>query len=326
MSGGTRQVTSSGTPATARRRALWAGAAVLAIAAASVSLLAVTERGPAAAPPAGTVVPPGMVYVPGGVTHIGSNDGPPEERPVFRAKVAPFFMDVHPVTVAQFRAFVEATGYRTEAERFGNAGVYDVATGEWRMVDGANWRSPLGPSGPEAAADHPVTQVSWHDAVAYGRWAGKRLPTEIEWEHAARGARDDRRPYAWGDSLVTQGRHRANTWQGTFPHGNTREDGHLYTSPVGAFGETALGLTDMGGNVWEWTEDWFRPYTGRGPAPAATQGSGEKVQRGGSFLCHRDFCHGYRVSARSHSSPETALFHVGFRLVQDVLVQDAPGT
>jgi sulfatase modifying factor 1 len=285
-----------------------------------LSLLALTERRPAEAPPSGIAVPEGMVYVPGGVTRIGSRSGPPEERPVFRAKVQPFFMDVHPVTVAQFRAFVEATGYGTEAERFGNAGVYDVMTGEWRMVDGATWRWPLGSAGPEAAADHPVTQVSWHDAVAYARWAGKRLPTEIEWEHAARGGRDERQAYAWGDSLVAHGRHRANTWQGAFPHGNTREDGHLYTSPVGAFGATALGLTDMGGNVWEWTEDWFRPYTERHfpPPPAAV---GEKVQRGGSFLCHRDFCHGYRVSARSHSSPETALFHVGFRLVQDL-----PGT
>ena len=297
-----------------------AAAAVLGIAAVSLSLFALVERRTATGVPADMPVPDGMVYVPGGVTHIGTPDGPPEERPVFRAKVKPFFMDVHPVTVQQFHAFVEATGYRTEAERFGNAGVYDIVTGEWRMVTGADWRRPLGPGGREAAPDHPVTQVTWHDAVAYARWAGKRLPTEIEWEHAARGARDNRQPYAWGDSIVVQGRHRANTWQGVFPHGNTREDGYLYTSPVGAFGKTALGLTDMGGNVWEWTADWFRPYTRRGFSPDQAA-AGEKVQRGGSFLCHRDFCHGYRVSARSHSTPETALFHVGFRLVQDV-----PGT
>ena len=264
-------------------------------------------------------VPAGMVYVPGGITEIGSDDGPAEEQPVFRAQVAPFFMDVQPVTVAQFRRFVAATGYRTQAEQYGDGGVYDVITGEWRLVRGAYWLRPLGPAGPEASADHPVTQVTWHDAVAYARWAGKRLPTEIEWEHAARGARNKRQQYAWGNALVTGGRYHANTWQGAFIHANN-SDGHLYTSPVGAFGKTALGLSDMGGNVWEWTADWFAPYAER---PRARDGGAytEKAQRGGSFLCHRDVCHGYRVSARSHSTPDTPLFHVGFRLVQDV-----PGT
>ncbi|HEX6940574.1 MAG TPA: formylglycine-generating enzyme family protein [Longimicrobiales bacterium] len=329
--GGTDGAT--GSPGRRGRRIAWALRAA-AVAAAAASAFAVL-RGraapdaqaphaqaphvaapPAPGPPPGIVVPEGMVYVPGGTTHIGSEDGPPEERPVFVARVRPFFMDVHPVTVAQFREFVEQTGYRTDAERFGDAGVYDVETGEWVLVRGADWRRPLGPDGPEAPPDHPVTQVSWNDAVAYARWAGKRLPTEIEWEHAARAGRDARHRYAWGDSLVVHGRHRANTWQGAFPDGNTLEDGYLYTSPVGAFGANPLGLTDMGGNVWEWTADWFRPYTPDGPA--ADRAMPEKVQRGGSFLCHRDFCHGYRVSARSHSSPETALFHVGFRLVKDV--------
>ncbi|HEX7090312.1 MAG TPA: formylglycine-generating enzyme family protein [Longimicrobiales bacterium] len=270
-------------------------------------------------PPPGVVVPEGMVYVPGGIARIGSEDGPPEERPVFETWVEPFFLDVHPVTVAQFRAFVEATGYVTDAERLGDAGVYDVRTGEWRLVRGATWRRPLGPDGPEAPDDHPVTQVSWNDAVAYARWVGKRLPTEIEWEHAARGARNAPGPYPWGSSLREGGRHHANTWQGAFPDGNTLEDGYLYTSPVGAFGTTELGLADMGGNVWEWTADWFRPYAERG-RPFRETAAGEKVQRGGSFLCSPTFCRGYRVSARSHSTPETALFHVGFRLAKD-----APG-
>jgi formylglycine-generating enzyme len=271
----------------------------------------------AAALPSELEVPPGMVYVPGGVTHIGAEDGAPDELPVLRAEVKPFFMDRHPVTVAQFRAFVEATGHVTEAERFGDAGVLDVATGEWRLVAGANWRYPQGPAGPPAPDDHPVTQVSWHDAVAYGQWAGRRLPTEIEWEHAARGARDSRSRYAWGDRLSDGPVQYANTWQTVSASQRADHDGHLLTSPVGAYGETELGLTDMGGNVWEWTADWYRPYRERGrPYRAGPQS--EKAQRGGSFLCHADFCHGYRVSARSKSSPETALFHVGFRLVQDV--------
>lgn len=261
--------------------------------------------------PASTTEPPGMVYVPGGETTIGSRRGRPIERPVFQAEVEAFWMDTHPVTVEQFRQFVKATGYTTEAERFGDAGVFDMETQQWRLVTGAQWRTPLGPEGPPAPDDHPVTQVSWHDASAYCEWAGKRLPTEIEWEHAARSAQNNRNPYAWGTALVEDGQYRANTWQGHFPTQNTGADGYLYTSPVGAFGMTPLGLTDMGGNVWEWTDSWFQPYPLRG-VPAASRAT-ERVQRGGSFLCHRSYCHGYRVSARSHSTPETALFHVGFR-------------
>jgi sulfatase modifying factor 1 len=248
---------------------------------------------------------------------IGSESGLPSEQPVFATEVEPFFMDEHPVTVAQFRAFVEATGYTTEAEQFGNAGILDLRTGQWGMVQGANWKQPQGPNGPAAPDDHPVTQVSWNDAVAYAEWAGKRLPTEVEWEHAARGARNARDPYSWGKSLVEGGQHHANTWQGTFPIRNTGEDGHILTSPVGTFGKTSLGLADMGGNVWEWCENWYRPYAERG-TPFTPNAQSEKAQRGGSFLCTEGFCHGYRVSARSHSTPETALFHVGFRCVKDL--------
>lgn len=300
-------------PADAGLRLAIAGLAVVAIALAWLML------GPNMAAPdaAATTPPPGMVYVPGGVTQIGSEDGLPAEQPVFEAKVEPFFLDRHPVTVAQFRVFVEATGYVTQAEQYGDGGVLDTRTGEWRLMAGANWRRPLGPEGPVAEDDHPVTQVSWHDAEAYARWAGKRLPTEIEWEHAARGARNARAPYSWGDSLVSGGQHRANTWQGDFPLHDTGEDGYRYASPVGSFGETVLGLTDMGGNVWEWTADWFRPYAER-DLPFTADASSERVQRGGSFLCHPSYCHGYRVSARSHSTPETSLFHVGFRCAQDL--------
>jgi sulfatase modifying factor 1 len=283
---------------------------------------------------AADAAPAGMVLVPGGVVHVGSEEGGDDERQVFAARVRPFFLDRHPVTVAQFRRFVEATGHVTDAERAGDAAVMSAATGRWLLVVGATWRRPLGPDGPAAPDDHPVTQVSWHDAAAYARWTGRRLPTEVEWEHAARGAADDRRRYPWGDRLVEDGRHRANTGElaatadtalmgepapgrrAAHQHASA-EDGHLLTSPVGAFGATRLGLADLGGNVWEWTDSWHRPYAER-DRPYAPTASSERVQRGGSFLCSTDYCHGFRVSARSHATPETASFHVGFRTAADV--------
>ena len=261
--------------------------------------------------------PAGMVYVPGGDALIGSEKGLPMERPVFKTKVAPFFMDIHPVTVSAFREFIEATGYETEAERFGDAGILNLETYQWMLLPGATWEYPMGPEGQKAHDSHPVTQVSWNDAVAYADWRGHRLPTEIEWEHAARGAEKAPDNYAWGNALYIEGKAKANTWDGTFPVRNTEEDGYLLTSPVGEFGKTPLGLTDMGGNVWEWTDSWYRSYQER-RKPFDPNEQSERVQRGGSFLCHADYCHGYRVSARSHSTPETSLFHVGFRTVKDI--------
>lgn len=268
-------------------------------------------------PPAGVTVPQGMTFVPGGKTMIGSEKGLEMEKPTFEAEIAPFLMDTHPVTVAQFRAFVEATGYETQAEAFGDAAVLNMETYAWMLIPGANWQFPLGPDGYKAEDDHPVTQVSWNDAVAYAKWAGKRLPTEIEWEHAARGAEAAPHQYAWGNVLYADGQAKANTWEGTFPVHNSGEDGYLFTSPVGAFGKTPLGLTDMGGNVWEWTDSWYRSYEDRDKAFTPTAQS-ERVQRGGSFLCNPGYCHGYRVSARSHTTPESSLFHVGFRTVKDI--------
>ncbi len=263
------------------------------------------------------VIPDGMVFVPGGRTQIGSDDGPQHESPPFMARVKPFFMDSHPVTVAEFAAFVEANGYVTEAEQFGNAAVHDYEQRIWLLRDSANWRYPLGPDAAPAPMGHPVTQVSWNDAIAYAAWAGKRLPTEVEWEHAARGARNSGTPYAWGSDLAPNGVYKANVWNGVFPHENTNADGFPYTSPVGAFGKTELGLADMGGNVWEWTLDWYRPYAAR-DTPYQPTAQSQKVQRGGSFLCEPGWCHGYRVSGRGHSTPETSLFHVGFRCAMDI--------
>lgn len=262
-------------------------------------------------------VPEEMVYVKGGKTIIGSNDGQPNEQPIFETDVAPFFMDKNLVTVADFRKFVVETAYTTEAQKFGNGVVFDFDRGEWILVDGVTWEYPNGVDGEKAEDNHPVRQVSWNDANAYLEWAGKRLPTEIEWEHAAKGGENLDRPYAWGNSLIEKGTYQANTWTGTFPVENIAEDGYLQTSPVGEFNVTELGLTDMGGNVWEWTQDWYRPYSERDMSFQTNQHS-EKVLRGGSFMCHVSYCHGYRVSARSHTPPDNALFHVGFRGVMDL--------
>lgn len=262
-------------------------------------------------------IPDEMVFVPGGITTIGSKNGLANERPVFEVKVPPFLMDKNLVTVEQFREFVIETGYETEAEMFGNGVVFDFDRGEWILVDGVTWEYPNGPGQEPAIDNHPVRMVSWNDAKSYLEWAGKRLPTEVEWEHAAKGGDDRMELYSWGDSLIEDGEYMANTWNGVFPVENIAEDGYLQTSPVGAFNVTELGLTDMGGNVWEWTEDWYRSFALR-DTPYTPTSQSEKVIRGGSFMCHISYCHGYRVSSRSHTPADNAIFHVGFRGVRDI--------
>ncbi|MCP5431965.1 MAG: formylglycine-generating enzyme family protein [Alphaproteobacteria bacterium] len=262
--------------------------------------------------------PPGdMVLVPAGTRAIGSQEGFPDERPSFSTDIAAFYLDRSPVTVKRFRAFVEASGYVTEAETFGTGAVLLTGVGAWRLVEGANWRKPRGPQNEAAPDDHPVTQVSWNDAEAFCAAEGKRLPTEIEWEHAARFGQDAQghvfeHP---GDAKGPDG-YRANVWQGLFPVTNTVADGYRFTAPVGTFGTTPLGLTDMAGNVWEWTASWYRPYAQR-EAPFTPDTSSERVQRGGSYLCDANICSGFRVTARSHSTPDSALEHVGFRCARD---------
>lgn len=262
------------------------------------------------------LIPEGMVFVQGGTTTIGSTNGQPNEQPVFEAEVPSFLMDKNLVTVDEFGMFIKESGYITEAEKFGNGLVFDFEQGEWALVEGVTWEYPNGPNGKKAEDNHPVRQVSWNDASAYLEWVGKRLPTEIEWEHAAKGGENLDQPYAWGTSLIENGRYQANTWTGTFPVENIADDGYLQTSPVGEFNVTELGLTDMGGNVWEWTQNWYRPYAERN-RPFQPNPESEKVLRGGSFMCNLSYCHGYRVSARSHTTPDNALFHVGFRGVKD---------
>ena len=314
--------------------------------------------------------PPGMVWVPGGEFTMGW-DGPearPDERPAHRVRVDGFWMDATEVTNAQFAAFADATGYLTVAERPvvweelaaqlppGTPRVpdEDLAPGSlvftppaapvpltdasrwWAWVPGANWRHPEGPgSDLRGRDDFPVVHVSWEDAVAYCRWAGKRLPTEAEWERAARFGHDGE-PYAWGHELAPGGVHRANTWQGDFPHAPVDEDGHLGIAPVGAYPANALGLHDLAGNVWEWTADRFDPgdYARRVAAlpqdgccvnpsgPEATRdprhpfARDSRVQKGGSFLCHVSYCASYRPSAKMGSTPDSAWNHLGFRGVR----------
>jgi formylglycine-generating enzyme required for sulfatase activity len=243
----------------------------------------------------------------------------PDESPAHEVTVGPFLMDRHEVTVAEFARFVEATGYVTEAERFGWSGVFDTAPGEWTRRDGATWRDPEA-NGVRVNPDEPVTQVSWADASAYARWAGKRLPTEAEWEYAARGGLAGRR-YVWGDELRPGGRPVANWWQGSFPSENTGEDGFLGRAPVESFPANGYGLYDMAGNVWEWCADWYgADYYECGPArdPKGPEEGVERVMRGGSWMCSENYCTNYRAAARSHATPDTGLNNLGFRCVRDL--------
>ena len=244
---------------------------------------------------------------------IGEDRAPPDEGPRFRARVGAFLMDRTPVTVAQFGAFVRDTRYVTDAERQGGE-VLDRRDGGWVVLHGADWRRPEGPSAPASLPDHPVVQVSWRDADAFCRAYGARLPTELEWERAARlGQTPDGHVFHAGDPVALDGRWRANVWQGLYPLQDDGLDGWKTTSPVGAFGAAPSGLTDMAGNVWEWTSSWYLPYG----AEAGASNARERVQRGGSFLCDPSFCQGFRVTARGHSTPDSALMHVGFRCAAD---------
>lgn len=249
-----------------------------------------------------------------------------------RAALRAFSMECHAVSVARFAAFVSETGYRTEAEEIGWSyvfrgllsrpdaadvlGGYDKA-GWWWAIRGAYWRFPSGPEEPAAPDDHPVTQVSWNDARAFAAWAGGRLPTEVEWEHAARGGLDERR-YPWGDSEPTDEDAYCNIWQGRFPDLNTCIDGYYGTAPVNAFSPNLAGVYNTSGNVWEWTADNFRIASLKSKAKgrnAESKRHGERLLKGGSFLCHPSYCWRYRIAARTGRAADTAASHTGFRLV-----------
>ncbi len=312
--------------------------------------------------------PESMVWIPSGEFTMGTNDvrSFPNERPAHPVHVDGFWIDEHDVTNAEFAKFVEATGYVTTAERkpdweelkkelppgtpkpdesvlVAGSLVFTPTSGPvplndlsawWRWVPGASWRHPEGPGSTiESRANHPVVQVSWDDAVAYAKWAGKRLPTEAEWEFAARGSLE-KKHYVWGDEFRPGGKYVANTWQGLFPVTNTAEDGFVGTSPVKSFPPNGYGLYDMAGNVWQWCSDWYRVDaftqiatelasknvcrdTG-GPSESwdpADPNAPKRVVKGGSFLCNPSYCESYRPSARRGTPPDTGSSHTGFRCV-----------
>ncbi len=286
----------------------------------------------------------GLVLLPGGTFLMGTDDAegfPADgEGPVREVRLRPFRIARHAVTNDEFAAFVADTGYATEAERFGwsfvfgrfvpparRGGVLGPAGSApwWLGVEGARWSAPEGPgSTTKGRGDHPVVHVSWHDAAAYCAWAGGRLPTEAEWEYAARGGLAGRR-YPWGDELTPGGKHRCNIWQGDFPARNTAADGYAATAPVGAFKPNGHGLYNMVGNVWEWCADWFGAAWHRdGPRadPVGPPAGEARVTRGGSYLCHRSYCNRYRVAARSANTPDSATGNMGFRIARDGMTSD----
>jgi formylglycine-generating enzyme required for sulfatase activity len=282
--------------------------------------------------------PRGQVPVPAGTFAMGDafGEGYPSdgETPVHDVRLEAFRMDATTVTNAQFATFVKDTGHLTGAEEFGVSAVFHLAwrrntdrrerdllnradgTPWWLAVRGADWRSPEGPgSDVSRRQNHPVVHVSWYDAQAYAAWAGKRLPTEAEWEYAARGGLAGRR-FAWGDELTPRGRWMCNIWQGDFPSHNTEEDGYLTTAPVKSYRPNGYGLSCVAGNVWEWCADWFDPsYYAHSPAadPRGPETGEQRVMRGGSYLCHDSYCHRYRVAARSSNTPESTSGNTGFR-------------
>jgi sulfatase modifying factor 1 len=300
-----------------------------------------------------------MIPLPGGTFQMGSDRHYPEEAPAHRVAVGPFWMDRGPVTTREFRRFVEATGYVTVAEIAPDPKDYPGALPHmlkpgslvftppphsvdlrdwsqwWKFEFGANWRRPNGRGrSNQGLDDHPVVHIAFQDAEAYAKWADKELPTEAEWEFAARGGRNGAE-FAWGDELTPGGRHMANTWQGAFPHENLGSDGYKRTSPVGAFPPNGYGLLDMIGNVWEWTTDWYSPRHETDTArscciPGNPRGAREmdsydlcaspvriprKVVKGGSHLCAPNYCRRYRPAARHAQPVDTGMSHVGFRCV-----------
>ncbi|SEF61135.1 Formylglycine-generating enzyme, required for sulfatase activity, contains SUMF1/FGE domain [Bryocella elongata] len=285
--------------------------------------------------------PADMVELPGGTFLMGTDyplgfpaDG---EGPIREVRIDPFLIDRYPVTNRAFARFVDATGYRTEAETFGWSFVFEgdlpetaeAALSEdrvpsadwWRRIWGADWRSPEGPgSAINDRQDRPVVHVSWNDATAYATWAGKRLPTEAEWEYTARGGLVQRL-YPWGDDLTPGGIHLCNIWQGEFPHFNSAEDGFTNTCPVDAFAANGYDVFSITGNTWEWCADWFHPTFHELATrlnPTGPLEGGSRVVRGGSYLCHESYCNRYRVGARSSNTPDSATTNTSFRCARDI--------
>jgi len=278
------------------------------------------------------------VSLPGGSFLMGTNysqgfpaDG---EGPVRRVILSSFDIDTYPVTNGDFASFIAATSYRTEAEVFGWSFVFSAHIPEesfekvvedtvaqtpwWCKVPGATWDHPEGPgSDVKDRGNHPVVHVSWNDAAAYASWAGKVLPTEAQWEFAARGGLEQKL-YPWGDELTPEGRHLCNIWQGQFPRLDTAEDGYAGSCPVDSFPPNGYGLYSCTGNVWEWCADWFSTAFSTLQDPAGPPDGHAKVMKGGSFLCHASYCNRYRVAARTSNTPDSSASNIGFRCVRKV--------
>lgn len=277
-----------------------------------------------------------MVELPGGTFLMGTDypeafpdDG---EGPVRAVKLSPFRIDRFPVTNALFERFTTETGYQTEAERFGWSFVFwahipssrfkelvedtVAAAPWWCKVGGASWRAPEGPGSTFAGREqHPVVHISWNDTQAYCKWSGQRLPTEAEWEYAARGGLEQKL-YPWGDQLRPKGEHMCNIWQGEFPHRDTAEDGYAGTCPVDVFPANGYGLYSFAGNTWDWCADWFDVAFHASADRTNPQGpptGTSRVMKGGSFLCHKSYCNRYRVAARTSNTPDSSTSHIGFR-------------
>ncbi len=251
----------------------------------------------------------------------GREVGDDDERPAHRVRLSPFYIDATEVTNAEFARFVQATGYKTDAEKKGSSWVFKKGQEDWDAVDGADWRHRLGPDSTISdKMNHPVVNVSWNDAAAYAKWAGKRLPTEAEWEYAARGGREGE-IYPWGNQLKPDGKVIANFWQGTWPNDNKLEDSYYYTAPVASFQRNGFGLYDMIGNVWEWGMDWYADdYYEHSPAkdPRGPKAGEMRVVRGGSWFCSEDYCGAYRVGFRGKSPEDSSFNNVGFRCAKAV--------
>lgn len=302
----------------------------------------------------GDTIPSKMVYIKGGKFLMGSGNLEfSDAQPVHEVEISGFWMDEHEVTNAEFAAFVNATGYVTVSEKPLDPADYPGVPAEalapgsavfsppanqvslnqplqwWKYEYGANWRNPQGPaSSIRGKQNYPVTQVSFEDAAAYAKWAGKRLPTEAEWEYAARGGRDENQRYYWGNELKPEGKWMANIFQGTFPTKNTADDGFIGLAPVKSFSPNAFGLYDMEGNVWEWCNDFYRPDYYQFSAKINPQGPDDswdphepgtvkRVQRGGSFLCSDQYCIRYQSGSRGKGEVSSAADNLGFRCVKD---------
>lgn len=256
-----------------------------------------------------------MIFFEGNSFMMGSNNGASNEKPIHKVEVESFYIDKFLVSVGDFRKFISSTDYKTDADKYGDSGVFDFNSSNWSLLKGANWEYPFGKNAPKAKDDFPVTHVSWNDATAFANWAGKRLPTEAEWEFAAKCGGKSITKFSWGNELITNGKYMANVWQGSDLLAKQGADGFIYTSPVGFFGETPCGLTDMGGNVWNWCSDVYKLYTGNNDAFDIN--SDLKVIRGGSFFFDENGENSFSSTGRAYNTTDTSLFNIGFRCAKD---------